>query len=263
MAKREIPEINAGSMADIAFLLLIFFLVTTTMEKDTAYVRKIPKKLEVPKPEPIEKRNICDIAANNENQLLFRGVPMEDPDLISDKVLEFYQMNENLTKAQTNAALKNPGYKGSNFPFYSFTSKDEIEENVLMSETQLDEVSNTPGVEDDMIEFKAKQLDEWLAKQKAAESYGKNILPEIHFQAHIRVEVMAETEYELFAKIQSEVEEAIYELRDVAAKDIFGESYGIIKNREAMDKADKAGDKRKLKLLEVLYPARIIEVKPK
>ena len=48
MAKREIPEINAGSMADIAFLLLIFFLVTTTMEKDTAYVRKIPKKLELP-----------------------------------------------------------------------------------------------------------------------------------------------------------------------------------------------------------------------
>jgi biopolymer transport protein ExbD/translation initiation factor IF-3 len=262
MAKREIPEINAGSMADIAFLLLIFFLVTTTMEKDTAYVRKIPKKVELPQTDPIEKRNICDIAANNKNQLLFRGVAMDDPDLISDKVLEFYQMNENLTKAQTIAALKNPGYKGSNFPFYSFTSKEEIEENILKSEIQLAEVENTPGVEQDMIEFKLKQLDEWLAKQKAAESYGKNILPEIHFQAHIRVEVMAETEYELFAKIQSEVEQAIYELRDIAAKDIFGESYGIIKQREAMDKTDKAGDKRKLKLLEVLYPARIIEVKP-
>jgi biopolymer transport protein ExbD len=47
MAKREIPEINAGSMADIAFLLLIFFLVTTTMDKDQAYIRSIPKRVEV------------------------------------------------------------------------------------------------------------------------------------------------------------------------------------------------------------------------
>lgn len=267
MAKREIPEINAGSMADIAFLLLIFFLVTTTMEKDTAYVRKIPKKLEViVPPDPVEERNICDIRANNQNQLLFRGIPMEDPDLISDKVLEFYQMNQNLNQDQTNAALKNLSYKGQNFPFYSFTSRDEIEQNILSSEDKLDEISNTPGAADDMIEFSEKQLDKWLEKQTASnllfKKSGKRILREIHFQAHVRVEVMAETEYELFAKIQSEVEEAIFELRDIAAKDIFGESYGIIKKREAMDKLDKAKDGRKLELLEVLYPARIIEVKP-
>ena len=68
MAKRDIPEINAGSMADIAFLLLLFFLVTTTMEKDTAYIRDIPKKVENP-PEDIEieERNILKIEANSAN----------------------------------------------------------------------------------------------------------------------------------------------------------------------------------------------------
>ena len=40
--KRKTPDINAGSQADIAFLLLIFFLVATTMNTDTGLVRMLP-----------------------------------------------------------------------------------------------------------------------------------------------------------------------------------------------------------------------------
>jgi len=74
MAKRSIPEINAGSMADIAFLLLIFFLVTTTIDSDKGLQILLPQKQEKTeitiKP---KKRNVLNVLVNGNNQLLVRG----------------------------------------------------------------------------------------------------------------------------------------------------------------------------------------------
>lgn len=68
---RSIPEINAGSMADIAFLLLIFFLVTTTMDSDSGITIKLPPHIEdVPEPPPIKKKNVLEVLVNSNNQLL-------------------------------------------------------------------------------------------------------------------------------------------------------------------------------------------------
>ena len=61
--KRKIQEINAGSMADIAFLLLIFFLVATTMNTDTGLVRMLP-------PMPPEDQKQEDIKVKERNLFL-------------------------------------------------------------------------------------------------------------------------------------------------------------------------------------------------
>ncbi|MCX7547069.1 biopolymer transporter ExbD [Xanthomarina sp. F1114] len=73
MAKRSAPEVNAGSMADIAFLLLIFFLVTTTIETDSGLNRKLPP-LDDNQPEDviIKEKNIFQLNVNKNNQLFLK-----------------------------------------------------------------------------------------------------------------------------------------------------------------------------------------------
>ena len=81
MAKRAAPEVNAGSMADIAFLLLIFFLVTTTIETDTGLNRKLPPIDENTEPPIIKQKNIFTVLINGKNQLLVEDELMELKDL--------------------------------------------------------------------------------------------------------------------------------------------------------------------------------------
>lgn len=248
MAKRDIPEINAGSMADIAFLLLIFFLVTTTMDKDQAYKRSIPKKIvsNVP-PVEVQERDILAIKSNNRNQILIRD-EIVDIENISEKVLKFYRANERKIQEE-------------NYPYYSRTTMDEIDAAIEGVNKQIDELDAQPNAEE-ILNVKYQELEAWNKKKKALTLYKGSVLPEISSQANIRIEVAIETQYEVFAKIHSEIEEALFELRDGEAKRLFNVSYSVLKRKNEQD-ATGMEEKDKLELLELLYPARIIEVTPK
>ena len=82
MAKRELQEINAGSMADIAFLLLIFFLVTTTMESNYGIRRKLPPiQLEKQDDIIVKKKNVLEIVINGKDQMLIEEEPAKVQDV--------------------------------------------------------------------------------------------------------------------------------------------------------------------------------------
>ncbi len=81
MAKRAAPEVNAGSMADIAFLLLIFFLVTTTIETDTGINRKLPPMEDSDEDVIIKQKNIFTVLLNGKDQLLVEDELMELKDI--------------------------------------------------------------------------------------------------------------------------------------------------------------------------------------
>lgn len=95
--KRQVQEINAGSMADIAFLLLIFFLVATTMNVDTGLVRMLPPiPPENQKQEDIKvkERNVLLVLVNGAGQIM-AGIQGQqeliDPRQLKDKAKEFIQ----------------------------------------------------------------------------------------------------------------------------------------------------------------------------
>ena len=71
MAKREVEEINAGSMADIAFLLLIFFLITTTMNLPQVHEERLPQKSDVEF--LLNERNVLQIMANKNDKIGIEG----------------------------------------------------------------------------------------------------------------------------------------------------------------------------------------------
>lgn len=95
--KRKIKEINSSSMADISFLLLIFFLVTTSMNVSTGLQRRLPPPLppdQKPEDIDIKKRNIFVVKVNSLNQLLVQGQEINVRDL-REKAKEFIKNEAN------------------------------------------------------------------------------------------------------------------------------------------------------------------------
>ncbi|HET8865710.1 MAG TPA: biopolymer transporter ExbD [Gracilimonas sp.] len=92
--KREEADINGSSMADIAFLLLIFFLVTTTINVDTGIGLVLPPPLEEEDPPPIRERNLMNILVNAEGRILMDEEPTQISQ-VKERLIEFIKNPNN------------------------------------------------------------------------------------------------------------------------------------------------------------------------
>ena len=91
MAKKKVPEINGSSMADIAFIALIFFLMVTTMDKEEGISRllpPIPPEDQKVENQEVNRRNIIQVKINSNDRLLAGSQPM-DVSQLKDKIKEF------------------------------------------------------------------------------------------------------------------------------------------------------------------------------
>ena len=114
-------EINAGSMADIAFLLLIFFLVTTTIDIDKGITVKLPpwsdEEVEATK---LNSRNVFSVLVNAQDQLLVRGEPA-DIEQLRERTKEFImnpRQQEDLAEKPTKAIISLKNDRGTTYGQY-------------------------------------------------------------------------------------------------------------------------------------------------
>ena len=114
-------EVNAGSMADIAFLLLIFFLVTTTIAEDKGVLVRLPPWSEEP-PEVLKfkTRNVYSILVNANNDLLVRGEPLKIENL-KEGVQEFIlnpERRDDLAESSVDAIVSLKNDRGTKYETY-------------------------------------------------------------------------------------------------------------------------------------------------
>lgn len=114
-------EINASSMADIAFLLLIFFLVTTTIAEDKGILVKLPPWSDVePDVTKMKTRNVYSVLVNAQNQLLVRGQVTSIRDLRKN-TKEFIanpMKREDLSESPKKAIISLKNDRGTNYKTY-------------------------------------------------------------------------------------------------------------------------------------------------
>ena len=141
MKRRGLPEINEGSMADIAFLLLIFFLVTTTMDVDSGIARKLPPLSDDTDPPQLKERNIYIVWVNEKDQLLVNENPMDINDLKdgAKKFISNPERRENLSESPEKAIISLKCQDNTSYSMYI-----AVQNELTKAYTELrEEASNT------------------------------------------------------------------------------------------------------------------------
>ena len=237
MARRELEEINAGSMADIAFLLLIFFIVTTTMDLEAGIPKILPMKIEV---DPnidlpdVRMRDVFSININSADQLLVENKNVQ-LDEMETMLYEYYTANMYQAEADPSHVeyiLKERGAVQQQLAFAK-QALAENEENIVLQSDVL-KLEKTLKVIDVMPDGRFLQITEAMAiqlKQQSGTSYG------------------------MYISVINTIGKVVRKIKNERSKEIF--------NGYAYDDLDPEipADLEKIEVLDIMVPDRTIEPK--
>jgi biopolymer transport protein ExbD len=235
MARRQIEEINAGSMADIAFLLLIFFLVTTTMEVDNGIGRTLPAKLppSTVVPPPVIARNVLEIEANSNDKLLIEG-NLTDLEDLKQIVYDFYTIN----RLRNDVDLNMPNY-------------DDI--TISLCDQKISELQAVVNESEDNSAA-AGELEKWKLRKEICNKYPSKSFREMDKASVIQLKNQAGTSYGLYIQLQDIMKTVVNELSVEICNELnLGDYLKLDPEVEA--------DQKIIKMVRILVPERIIEAK--
>jgi biopolymer transport protein ExbD len=237
MARRELQEINAGSMADIAFLLLIFFLVTTTMDQDKGILRQLPPIMEE-EPEDkdiVKKKNVYEVLVNANDQLLVEDNLMAIGDL-KDGAISF---------------LTNSGVFSAETPDPNLTEREWVNKADVIS--QLSTAKGALQSDPENAAQHEQTISKLESKLDAINFFGR--YRALNGQAVISLKNDNGTSYDTYLQVQNELTSAINELRDGLTLNYYEKTYLELDDKDEMER-------RIIRAVREVYPQRISEAEP-
>ncbi|PCJ80937.1 MAG: hypothetical protein COA49_06415 [Bacteroidetes bacterium] len=267
MARRELQEINAGSMADIAFLLLIFWLVTTTIESDMGIKRQLPP----PVPDDIDvpqakEQNVFNVKVNFLDLLLVEGQPLDMDQLkdaakgfliaTGDGVISHKVGNQEIGKNRDVILITGAnGKTNAAFPERVWVRSADVKMKIAEYQEiiRISEPKNKDAFR--------KVLDKWMDKLVTIKLLGGDY-KELPPSALISMQNDNNTTYNTYLQVQNELQSAVNELRDELALAKFGQTYRELEDIYGRNKQDKK-TLDKITAVRAVYPQRISEAEPR
>jgi len=222
---REIEEINASSMADIAFLLLIFFIVTQTLLREKVLEERLPQRVpENQIPPKVMPKDVLEIVANRRDQILLEREIAEIED-IKEKVREFYVHPKSAANWPTLTRITQADVKDSIGKLKAYIAQGEKYDDAL---------------------------EKMEAKLKTIELVGE--YDELAKEGMVTIQLDNSTKFETYLKVLDQIMLGLNELRDELSREKFNIPYD--KLNETVEE-----DREKLKALRMVYPKRIMKAK--
>jgi biopolymer transport protein ExbD len=237
MARRELSEINAGSMADIAFLLLIFFLVTTTMDQDTGIMRQLPPiSEEPPDADKVKERNVYEVLVNANDQLL-----------VEKEMMDIKDLKDGAIKFLTNSGVFSEEPSDEDLTERIPVNKQVVTQKIAELKGNIQQYPDRKG------EWEG-ELKQFEAKLDAINFFGN--YRELGPSAVISLQNDNGTSYDMYLQVQNELTSAVNELRDELTLKFYNKSYLELDDNNEQER-------RIIKAVRQVYPQRISEAEPK